>query len=142
MVSIVPSLEGSLYLKDPQSIIAYTLRMYCRTPGSTIPFLSELVISLQAQIALFGKQPDQLVGVMQTDLQGVFGRIFQNERQVTASVTYTDTSPNTYDVTISVIYTLLNGELSQTGGTISLKDGFLQIPEDTIEFNTFMVPQL
>ena len=137
MVAAVPSLEGSLYLKDPQSIIAYTLRKYFRTPKDAVPLLADEIISLPWQVAQFGKEPDTLVRNMQSDLQNCLNRIFNGERQVTVSVNFTTENNGSYDVTVSVIYSQLSGEISQTGTTISLKDGRLVIPEDNL--NNFFI---
>lgn len=135
MVS-VPSLEGSLYLEDPQSIIGYTLRKYMRTPADTVPLLSDLIISLPMQVARYGKEPDVLCSNIQSDLQSTFVRIFGGERKITVSCTFTSNTNGNYDVTISVIYTTLSGDIAQTGTTLSLsKDGKILIPEDTLETN-------
>lgn len=135
MVTVV-SLEGSLYLKDPQSVIAYTLRRYSRTPKNTIPILPDLIISLPYQIAKFGREPDNLVQNIEGDLQRVFSRIFGNERQITVNVSYTKRDTISYDTTISIVYTTLSGELQQTGTTITLVNGRLMIPEDQISWET------
>lgn len=135
VVATVPSLEGSLYLTDPQSIIAYTLRKYFRTPKDAVPMFEDLIISLPWQEANFGREPDTLVRNIQSDLQGAFDRIFKGERDVTVSVSHSDVSSSmSYTVTLSVIYSLLNGEISQSGTTISLVNGRLVIPEDKIDF--------
>jgi hypothetical protein len=135
VVSCVPTLEGSVWVTDPQSIIAYTLRRYCRTPMNTMPFLSDMIISINQQIALYGREPDNLVARIQSDLQNVYNRIFGDEREVSVTATYANkVADNTYDITIAVMYTTTSGELSQTGGTILLVDGMLKIPEDTIMF--------
>lgn len=132
MVACVPTLEGSMYLTDPQSIIAYILRRYFRQPKDTVPILGDLIISLPWQVARFGKQPDLLVTNIQEDLQNCLTRIFGGERKITVSANYTNDSTTTYEVTISVIYTTVGKEISQLGSTISLKNGRLVIPEDTL----------
>jgi len=128
----VPSLEGKLYLSDPQSVIAYQLRRYSRTHADTIPILSDLIISLPLQIAKYGSEPDDLTSNIQSDLQGVFNRIFAGERNITVNVTHEKISATAFNVSVSVIYTVLSGELQQTGTTISLVNGRLTIPEDRI----------
>lgn len=128
----VPSLEGSLFLTDPQSIIAYQWRKYCRTPKDTIPLLDDQIISLRWQVSRFGTDPEALTTNMQRDLQSVFTRIFGEERDVRAVCTYTMTSSNTYDVLTQFTYSLLSGEISSYGLTISLKNGELVIPEDNL----------
>ena len=133
MLNGVPSLENALYLTDPKSIIAYTLRRYFRQPKATIPILDEYIISLPYQVAQHGKEPDVLVNNIQRDLQGVFSRIFQQDRNVTVTCNQVPVSDNEYDVTISVLYSLATGEITQTGTTISLVKGRLVIPEDTIK---------
>lgn len=132
-MALVPSLEGGLYLKDPQSIIAYTLRKYFRVPKEAVTLLENMIVSLRHQVSLHGGQPEVLTANIQSDLQGVFNRIFQEERQVTVTCTYEMTSTNTYDVTIAVIYGLLSGEIGQTGTRITLRDGELVIPEDNLD---------
>jgi hypothetical protein len=131
-MAMVPSLEGGLYLTDPQSIIAYIIRKYFRTPKEAVTLLENMIVSLRHRVSLHGGQPDVLTSNIQSDLQGVFDRIFRNERQVTVSCTPELTSSNTYDVTISVIYSLLSGEIGQTGARITLQDGELVIPEDNL----------
>lgn len=135
MVSAVPSLEGSLFLTEPQSIIAYQLRKYFRTPKDTIPIVGDSIISLPWQVARFGKEPDTLVANMQSDLQKVFERIFTNERKISVSVTHTPNGDGAYDVNLTVMYTALSGELNQIGTTISLVKGRLVIPEDTLKMD-------
>jgi len=136
MVAVVPSLEGSLFLKDPQSIIAYVWRKYCRTPKDTVTILPDLIISLPYQLSKFGREPNVLVTNIQTDLQGVFSRIFGNERSVTVSVTSVPSGTDGYDVNVSFMYTTLTGELDQVGTTVSIgKQGQLVIPEDTLPFS-------
>jgi hypothetical protein len=130
---MVPSLEGGLFLTDPQSIIAYTIRKYMRVPKEAVTLLENMIISIRHQVSLHGGQPDVLTNNIQSDLQNVFDRIFQNERQITVSCTYEMTSSNTYDVTMSVIYSLLSGEIGQTGARITLQDGQLVIPEDNLK---------
>lgn len=132
-MAMVPSLEGGFYLTDPQSIVGYQLRKYMRTPKEAVTLLENMIVSLRHQISLHGGQPEVLTANMQSDLQGVFTRIFGNERQVTVTCTHEMTSSNTYDVTISVIYGLLSGEVGQAGARISLKDGQLVIPEDNLK---------
>lgn len=135
MVTTVPSLEGSLYLTDPQSIVAYQLRKYYRTPKDTIPILSDMIISLPWQVARFGREPDVLCQNMQSDLQGVFDRVFNQERAVTVSVTHTSTGSGEYDINTSVMYTMISGDVDQGGMTVSIdKNGRLVIPEDKIDF--------
>lgn len=136
MVNVVPSLEGSLLLKDPQSIIAYQLRRYFRMPKDTIPILADSIISLPWQVARFGKEPDILASNIQSDLQTVLLRIFGDDRKVTVTTNSISNGDDSFDITISVIYGLANGEITQTGTTISLgSDGRLKIPEDTIRPN-------
>lgn len=136
MVAAVPSLEGSLYLKDPQSIIAYTLRKYFRTPKDTIPILSDLIISLPWQVAQHGKDPETLTRNIASDLQNCFDRIFAGERRINVSANYTtDGNDGHYEVTISVIYSQISGEIAQTGTTISLRNGRLVIPEDNLDLS-------
>lgn len=133
MGNVVPSLEGSLYLTDPQSVIAYQLRKYFRTPKDTIPILGDLIISLPYQVARFGKQPSILVNNIQSDLQNLFNRIFGNERNITVNANFILDDNGGYDVTIAVMYSVSSGEINQTGTTISLgSDGRLKIREDTI----------
>lgn len=135
MGSVVPSLEGSLFLTDPQSIIAYVMRKYFRTPKNTIPIVGDAIISLPWQVARFGKEPDTLVTNMQSDLQKVLERIFANERKITISVNHTPNGDSGYDVNITAMYTALSGELNQIGTTISLEKGRLVIPEDTLRMD-------
>lgn len=134
MAITVPSLTSQTYLTDPQSIIGYQLRRYGRQPKDTVTILPDLIISLPWQIANFGKDPDTLVSNIQSDLQGVFTRIFRNERKVTVNVSHSKIDSGTYSVSVSVIYTLLSGELQQTGTTLALKNGQLTIPEDQINW--------
>lgn len=131
----VPSLEGSLFLTDPQSIIAYIMRKYFRTPKNTIPIVGDSIISLPWQVARFGKEPDTLVANIQSDLQKVFDRIFANERKITVSVNHTPNGDAGYDINITVMFTTLSGELNQLGTTISLEKGRLVIPEDTLRMD-------
>lgn len=128
----IPSLEGSFYLKDPQSIIAFILRKYFRTPKDAVPLLGDMIISLRWQVANHGGDPETLTSNIRADLQSCYTRIFGSERNVTVTCTYTKTSSNTYSVQIGVVYNLLSGEVAQTGTTISLKDGQLVIPEDNL----------
>jgi len=134
----IPSLEGQTYIRNTQSVIGYTLRRYSRTPKETVPLLPDLIISLQWRMAESGRDPDALTASIQTDLQTVFDRIFANERRVRVSCTYTMVNSIHYNVTLSVIYTLLNGEIEQYGATITLnKDtGQFVIPEDQINWVT------
>lgn len=136
MTACVPSLTGSLLLRDPQSIVAYTLRRYFRQPADTISILSDLIISLPWRVAQCGKDPEALCSAIQTDLQGCLSRIFGNDRRVTVSTSFTRDQTDEYNVTISVMFTALNGELEQTGTTISLdKNGRLVIPEDNLDYS-------
>jgi hypothetical protein len=129
----VPSLTGSLYVDDVQSVIAYTLNRFFRTPQHTVPIVPDLIISLPWLVAKFHRDADTLCNNIQSDLQGCFNRIFDAERKITVAVTnaLTDAS-GTYDITISIIYTMLSGEIGQTGATISLKNGRLVIPENNL----------
>lgn len=129
----VPSLEGGFWLTDPQSIIGYILRKYFRTPKEAVGLLENLIISLRHQVSLHGSDPDVLTNNIQSDLQGVFSRIFNGDRQVTVMCTYSMVGATTYDVTISVIYSQLSGEPGQVGARISLMDGQLVIPEDNLK---------
>lgn len=133
----LPSLEGQLYLRDTQSIIGYTLRRYSRTPKDTVTILPDMIISLPWRIAQFGRDPDSLVFNIQSDLQGVFGRIFANERPIQVSVIHTPGEGNSYNIEVSIIYTLKSGELEQTGTKLSLDKttGRLSIPEDRISWD-------
>lgn len=137
MVAAVPSLEGSLFLTDPQSIIAYTLRKYFRTPKDTIPILPDLIISLPWQVARFGKEPELLCQNIQSDLQTTLSRIFADERPITVSVTNVPSGDSGFDVNIAVMYTLISGDVEQAGTTVSLINGRLVIPEDKIDFRTY-----
>ncbi len=134
MVAVVPSLEGSLYLKDPQSIIAYTLRKFFRTPKDTIPFLDTMIISLPWLVARFGNDPENLCNNIQSDLQNCFDRIFANDRKITVNASYETDSTDTYFISISVIYVAKSGEIDQVGvSKIGLKNGRLTIPEDSLD---------
>lgn len=132
MSNAVPSLEGSLYLTDPQSIIAYILRRYYRNTKNTVPVLGDLIISLPHQVALFKNEPEKLASNMQADLQRVLSRIFGTERNVTVSVMIEKTGANSCNFNTSIMYSTKSGDVEQTGTTISLKNGRLDIPEDTL----------
>lgn len=137
----VPSLEGSFFITDPQSIIGYVWKRYCRTPKDTISILPDLIISLPYQVSQFGRSPSTLVTNMTTDLQGVLSRIFATDRTVTVNVTQLPSSsdPNGYDVNVSITYTKLDGEIDQIGQTISINAvGELVLPEDTLPFNLLL----
>ncbi len=130
----VPSLESSLYLTDPESIIGYTLRKYSRTPKDTVPVLGDMIISLPWDIAEYGRYPDDLVRVIQTNLQNVLGRIFENDRQISVSVIHQDDGNGNTVITITISYTALSGEVKQTGSRISLdRNGEFIIPEDSLK---------
>lgn len=128
----VPSLEGSLYLTDPQSIIAFIIRKYFRTPKEAVGILENMIISLRHQVSLHGGNPEALTGNITTDLQGVFNRIFAGERAVNVVCSYDMTDGNQYSVTININYVALSGEVSQVPARVYLKDGQLVIPEDNL----------
>lgn len=137
MVAGIPSLEGSLFLTDPQSIVAYVWRKYSRTPKDAVSILPDMIISLPYQVSQFSREPNVLVTNIQTDLQGVFTRIFDTERKVTVNVTQIPNGDNGYDISVSIMYATLEGELDQIGTTISIdRNGRLIIPEDTLNFNS------
>jgi hypothetical protein len=140
MVTTVPSLEGQLYLKDPLSIIAYTLRRYQRTPKDTVNLLPDLIISLPWQIAQLGKEPDALTRNIQADLQGVFDRIFANERRIEVAVSHTVNDATSYNISVAITYTAIDGEPKQVGMMIPLKDGRPVIPEDSLNWTNGPVP--
>ena len=135
-MAFVPSYERSLYIEDIRSIIAYTWNRYCRMPANTIPYLSEYIISLPKQIAQYGRHPEILTVNMKSDLQNVFTRIMAHDgRTITVNTSYSQSSSyaNGYDITVSMMYTLLSGELDQIGTTISLgANGRLVIPESNL----------
>jgi hypothetical protein len=133
MPSAVPSLEGSLYLTDPQSIIAYTLRRFFRTPLHAVPLVENQIISLPWIVAQFADEPETLTSNIQSQLQNTLTRIFNNERRVEVSVNQSPNGSDGYDVTITIMYTTITGEMTGQGVTISLgKNGRLIIPEDTL----------
>lgn len=138
MVAMVPSLEGSLYLTDPQSIIGYTLRKMCRTPKDTVPIVPDAIVSFPWFAAKFKNQPDTLCNNMQSSIQRVLSNIFGTERNVNVTVTNTVNANNAseYDINISILYTTIAGELVPIGTTLLLKDGRFVIPEDNW-INTF-----
>lgn len=134
-MAYVPSLEGTLYLTDIQSIIAYTLRKFFRTPKNSVPLLDSFIISLPALVSEYGRDPETLTSNIQSSLQGCFDRIFNGERDVRVSTSFTTTSDGTCDVSIAIVYAKVSGEIDQLGTTISLgSDGRLIIPEDKIPF--------
>ena len=133
----VPSLEGGNYLTDPQSVIGYTLRKYYRTPAATIPIVPHLIISLPLQVAKFRAEPDTLCQVMQSDLQGVFSRIFANDKttvDVACSWVRDSINSEQANITTVVSYTLGSGEIDQAGMIIGLNttSGRLTLPEDNV----------
>lgn len=133
MVASVPSLEASLYLTDPQSIIAYGLRKFFRTPKHAVPLLPDEIISLPWLVAEYGRDPETLTANIQSDLQTCFNRIFAGDRDVRVSTNFTTDQTDKYEVTISVIYTHKSGETDQIGTTLSIsQDGRLIIPEDNL----------
>jgi hypothetical protein len=134
-MAAIPSLSGSTYIEDPQSIIAYTLNKFMRMPRHTVPLMDDHIISLPWLVAEYSKDPENLINRIQSDLQKVFNRIFNGERTVTVSVNYTLNDSISYDVTMSVIYTQLSGDIGTLGTTISLnKDsGRLIIPENNLD---------
>lgn len=136
-MAAVPSLEGSTYLTDPQSIIAYTIRRFMRMPRHTVPMMDDHIISLPWLVYENRRDPDTLVSSIQSALQKCLVRIFNGERNVNVSASYSLNDNDTYDVTISVIYTTIGDEINQIGTTISLNKttGRLIIPEDNL--NTF-----
>lgn len=134
LMAKVPSLESSLYLNDPESIIAYTLRKYSRTPKDTVPVLKDMIISLTWDIAEYGRDPDNLVRVIQTNLQNTFNRIFENDRQISVNVIHQPDGNGNTTVVITISYTTKTGDLKQTGTRISLdKNGQFVIPEDMLK---------
>lgn len=137
MTAVVPSLTGSLYIKDPLSVIAYQLRRFFRMPANTMPLLPDMIISLPYLIAQYGREPENLVNNIQSALQGCLSRVFGDERSISVSCSYTDTHDDSYIVTLSITYAMLNGEINQTGTHIKLVNGRLQIPEDSL-INSFL----
>jgi hypothetical protein len=131
-MATVPSFENSLYLRDVPSIINYTLRKYRRTPAKTIPYLSDMIISLPRRVADLGLEPDRLASAIQSDLQIVYNRIFNGTPQVTVSALYQADSNTAGTITISVIYITPGGTADQTGVSIGLLNGELFIPEDKL----------
>jgi len=131
----VPSLSGSTFIDDPQSIIAYTLNRFMRMPRHTVPLMDDHIISLPWLAAEYAQDPESLVNQIQSGLQGVFNRVFNGERNITVSVNHTLIDSISYDVTISVIYTQLSGDIGTLGTTISLdkNSGRLIIPENNID---------
>ena len=134
MVS-VPSLSGSTYIEDPQSIIAYTLNRFMRMPRDTVPLMDDHIISLPWLAAEYSQDPENLTNQIQSALQRVFNRIFNGERNITVSVNHSFTDSISYDVTMSVIYTKLSGDIGTLGTTISLDktSGRLIIPENNLD---------
>lgn len=134
MVSSVPSLTGAKYITDPESIIAYTLRKYMRTPKHTIPILPDLIISLPWTVAQFHTSPNTLCDNMQSELQNCFNRIFNGERTITVTVNYDTPEDNgNYTVSITVMYATISGDLNPISTSISVgSNGRLVIPEDRI----------
>lgn len=133
-MAAVPSLSGTTFIKDPQSIIAYTLNLFMRMPRDTVPLMDDHLISLPWLAAQHAREPETLVIKIQNDLQRVFSRIFADERAVTVSCNYTLNGDDTYDVTMSIIYTQISGDIGQLGTTISLdkNTGRLVIPENDL----------
>lgn len=138
MTVTVPSLEGSLYITNPLSIIAYTLRKFSRTPSDTIPILPSKIISLPWLVANYKNSPDILCNNIQTALQNTLTNIFSPDNrtiQVLATNTPSSSNNGDYDITISIVYQTLSGDLEQTGTTVSVVNGMLKIPEDNINVN-------
>jgi len=132
MTAVVPSLTGSLYVKDPLSVISYTLRKFFRTPAHAVPLIPDLIISLPYLVARFGNEPENLASNIRSDLQACFTRVFGSDRTVQVDCSYTDDTNGNYIVTISVTYSMLSGEIGQTGTHVKLVNGRLQIPEDAM----------
>ena len=133
MVAVVPSLNGQLLLKDPQSIIAATWNRYSRTPAQTIPILSDLIISLPDTSSRFGNNPDGLINQIQSEFQGVLQRIFGNDRTITVNASYSlNDDQSDYNVNVSVSYTDPNGPGGMIGTSIRIKDGYLSYPDQIV----------
>jgi hypothetical protein len=141
MTVYVPTLEGSLYLTDPEQIIGYILKRYFRDIKKAVPFLDDYIISLPKQVAQFGREPAALVTNIQSDLQKCFDRIFAPDgRKITVSVSQTaGSTPDNYNVTMSIMYTTLSGDLLSSGTVISLVNGQLVIPADKLTVQTIPV---
>lgn len=136
MTAVVPSLEGSLFLKDTQSIIGYTLRKFFKTPKDAVPILPDMIISLPWLVAKYGKEPSVLVSNIQSDLQTVFNRIFNGSVDIAVITSHVSTSnPNEYDINIAISYMTSGGDITQSGTTLLLKDGQIVLPEDHISNN-------
>ena len=131
----VPTLENTLYLQDPEAIIGYGLRRYARTPANTIPFLSSQIISLPQRFAEHGGNPDDFCTAIQTDLMGMYQRIFSTATSVVVYVTNEQTDGTTYTVDISVQVTI-NGQLYQLSTNLPIVNGEISLPQDVISYPT------
>ena len=134
MAAGVPNLGGTFFVTDPQSVIAYTIQRFFRTPGDTIPMFSDQVISLPSLVSQFAREPSVLADNIRSDLQNCLDRIFNGERQIVVSCDYQSADNVVTDYTISVTYTKINGDLDQVGITVGLKNGRLIIPENSLDW--------
>ncbi len=138
MALTIPTLESGLYLTDYQKVIAYTLRKMFRTPKDAVPFLDQSIVSIPWIAAKHRNSVDNLTNALQNEIQSAFNRIFSDGTSIQVNVGYTTNTDDAsiYDVTIAILYTPPNGEISSTGIVVGLKDGRFIIPEDNIEFLT------
>lgn len=131
-MAVVPSLLGALFVKNPQSIIAYTINMFFTTPQNIVPLFKNEIISLRELISLYSEEPDNLTAQISSSLQKTLDRIFEAERNITVSTTYNAQPNGKYDFTIVVTFNVDSGELRQLGAAFGLVDGQIVTPEYTI----------
>lgn len=131
----VPSLEGSTYITDPQSIIVYTLKRYFNTPKNAIPLFGNAIISLPGLAAEYWQDPDTMSFNMKGDLTTCLQRIFQSERQITVDVPYTKAENGDVRYSINISFTRADGDAVTMTARCSVNpDGKLVIPEDRLGF--------
>ena len=134
MAATIPTLTGTMIIRDSRSIILFQLRRYFKTPKEAMPFLDGAIISLNYQLVRFSQEIDKLTANIQADLQSVFNRIFTKDRPVTVSVVSTPDGNDGVTIIISVTYTSANGDVNQVGANLSLDNkGSVIIPEDSLQ---------
>ena len=127
-IPILPCLDTQSILNDPRDILAYIIRYYVTAPKSVSDTTPFSMISLADDISRYQNSPSTIVSKVTEALQQTLANYFPKpDASASVDVTTSDNGDGSYNLTIRVAASTVNGTFSLGADVGVGSTGILQL---------------